>query len=270
MTEEPTGLPEETAPDRASVAFRAALDAHAADVRLAALDPEALRLLAAARALPLAPPTGGARRRDPHRRAGWRFALAAALAVVLAIPVVALVTRGRTQASMSTEQTPMAASAEQEGALSGATSATAGPARTTAARPARDTASAKLPQAASGSRWVLLGDAAVQVPDSWIEARPNGLWCQGVDGGRQPDGPYVALAAAFDDLPNAANACSDPPAGEQVEHLQWRPAGPGEEGEERRSNGWLYTSVVVGSTRLTYVHRAGTGDALLDTAVAVG
>lgn len=273
------GDPEDAMLRPAADAFRAALSEHA-EISFAPLDPDALRLLAAARASeePRVSAVGHAGESSevgepavprpplppapPMRRvtSGWKFALAAAVAVVLAIPVIGVFTM-RTGSSSAPDSQVAAASPAQANEDAGkSTSAAAGEdAGASAEVPA--SVAAELGDPHEGYRWVILGDAAVQVPQSWdLITQVDPGWCRGA--GSLPEEPYVATLP----VSNSGAACPTPNKAQQVPHVQWRDAEPGETGGQRIVNGWVYTSKVIGTTMLTVVREPAAKDTVMPTA----
>lgn len=117
-----------------------------------------------------------------------------------------------------------------------------------------------LPEPVAGQRWESMLDAVVQVPQAWgYGFAPDNPWpwCMGgrTPGGTVPTAPYVGLSPLGMAVPAIGCPQSGIPEAMQVEHLEWTPARPDTPTEERTINGWVYSSKVVGSARLTYVHR---------------
>lgn len=125
-----------------------------------------------------------------------------------------------------------------------------------------------LPAPPPDRTWVVLPGVALQVPNSWSRHEaPGPDWCRAASSPWLAGGaPYVAAAPTG----SGTGACGDLPEQLQTEHVEWRPAGAGEVASERVANGWVYTSRVVGSTRLTLVHRAGTDADVLDSVRPIG
>lgn len=196
--------------------------------------------------------------------------LAAAAAVLVAVPLGAVVILPMFRAGSAMPVSSMAAagggepaSARQSaaGAAAGATPA----ANETASTDQNQSSPASTTAAASATRTVKLGGVSVDVPATWTTGTALGSdWCAY---STWPKEPFVGAESMA--RPTASVKCSGSiPGDRQVEHLEWAPAAGLKAGSVTR-NGWVYTTRIVAKVALTYVHRPGVdAGRILDTARA--
>lgn len=276
-----------------SDALRAALSAHASAVEFAPMDPAELRLRAGIRDAAVGGTGAQSAARDadsgvlgasgallspeddaepggkviplrPKRR--WFPALAAAVALVIAVPQGVIVLQRLASGPMGYASAASGAAAGNEGATRAAGPVAPSPAsRQDAGAGAQGPASA-LP---AGYRYESFLDVRVVVPTSWGYGVAVGAdWCARGRLSAKASGPFVAL----DPMEQGVDLIlcdGDIPEADQTEHLEWKRATASSIGGERTANGWVYSSAVVGSALITYVHRPGVDAGVLASAVQV-
>lgn len=261
--------------EREQKAFSDTLSQHSSDVEFAALDPAELRLRASIRDGSVDGPRAAATvvQLESRRRRPWLGVLAAAAALVVAVPTIGFVVRG----GLPVGSVAPASASMAGAAAGGAGSSAADRGTSTAKSESSVTAASEAPaipvtgQAAKpGVRWETMGDAIVQVPASWGYATAlDSAWC--AEGGSyvKPSAPFVAYHVVNKAVP-AIGCLQGVPEDLQVEHVEWRPMQPSDAPGAVTVNGWVYTSRIVGHSFITYVHRPGVdAAALLDSAQAV-
>jgi hypothetical protein len=289
---EPEGRDSGAASGREADALRAALTARASELDFAPLDPAELALRArviegasgvgggSAGSGPSesGPSESGARGGAAHdelagrRRRPLVLAVAAMVVLVLAVPLgmQVLLRMGSATATSASRAEPAPAAAAPAGGESGQFGGAASGPAADGAEDAGVKASASLPPLAVGYRYESFLDVVLQVPDSWGYAvAVQSDWCAS-DGARyaKPTGPFVALDPMEQAV--AAILCpGDVPDAMQSQHVEWVRATASTVDAERTANGWVYTSRVVGSALVTYVHRPGVDAGVLASAVQV-
>lgn len=125
-----------------------------------------------------------------------------------------------------------------------------------------------LPPAASGRRWETMGDAVLQVPNTWGYAPALGPdWCAFAMNPRFVRAERF-VAYPSDGRPVMTIGCNGWPSDSaQSEHVEWRSAQKSDAAGAVTHDGWVYSSRLVGGSYITYVHRPTVNaSGLLDTA----
>jgi len=272
---------------RAVDALRAALAARAAGVDVAPLDPAEFVL----RARVLADSSAGGSATEANldagsadvdapvdlavrrRRRPMLAALAALVVLVLGVPLGMVLQRTSSGPTIGAARAQPATVASAGSEVPSTWAAEGGPADTKAAGAGTGTSAGGDPAPAplrDGYRYESFLDVVIQVPASWGYAvAVGGDWCaSGERRYTKAASPFVALDPM--EWGQAAILCAGGvPDAMQAEHVEWARASASDVAGERTVNGWAYTSRVVGSALITYVHRPGVDAGVLASAVEV-